>query len=183
MSWLNDLKDRLYDRRMTADERTPNPASSGPKSLNLGNARKIIILFPAAEKQDRQQVEKWKATVGNPKQQITLVGLLTSPGEVANDHFTIIPATERNWYDLPQGPMTDRYLAEDCDLLLRLGPAEDRHLDYLAAAKQARLKVGPYHPERSPIYQLQFDGRTHVKLADQLKAIEAIFSFTNGKPT
>ena len=103
-------------------------------------------------------------------------------GTAAYD-FTAISPKEKTWFGAPKGEMTKRYLEEECDLLIRLGPPTHHRLDYLAAVKRASMKVGPYRPEHTHIYQLQFDGETHTALSDQLSAIEAIFSFTNAEPT
>ena len=181
MSWLSDRQARLFGRRLEQDRRDPTPRPG--QTLNLESAQRILVLFPADEAANRKTIEAWKEKMRRAKRIITLYGVFEKDFGDATFDFTAISPKERNWFQLPKGEMTERFRNEEADLLLRLGPPDDPRLDYLAAISAAQLKVGPFHPGHTPIYQLQFDGKANADLNDQLNAIGAIFEFTNAKPS
>lgn len=182
MSLLTDIKNYLFQRKLTAESTGPIPKKSGAAPVNLAGAKNVLLLFPADRSEDRKVAEKWKEATRNGQRQVHLVGYFSKDVGTANYDFPAITIKANNWYGVPQGEVVERYLKEHCDLLIRIGPSTHKIMDYLAAIKKSDLKVGPFHAESSPFYQLQFDGRANTDLKDQLAAIETIFSFTNAKP-
>lgn len=184
MSLFTDLKERVFQKKLEQKNTLVAVAARAEKSVNIKTAKKLTILFPADRAADRKSVEKWKANDHKPNRKVTLVGYFSKDFGTAEFDFTAISIKENTWYGAPAGEMTKRFLGEDCDLLIRLGPRGHQQLDFLAASKSAELKVGPFDPKLdTPIYQLEFDAQAHEDLQDQLAAIESIFSFTNAKPS
>lgn len=161
----------------------PTIKRSGAVPVNLVNAKNILLLFPADRPEQRKAVEKWGEKTRNGQRDVQLVGYFAGEVKPTNADFTAITRQSLNWYGTPRGETVNRYLKADCDLLLRIGPVTHKVMDYLAAIKNADLKVGPFNRKSFPIYQLQFDGQANTDLNDQLAAIETIFSFTNAQPT
>ncbi|NJC28423.1 DUF6913 domain-containing protein [Neolewinella antarctica] len=184
MSFLPNPKTWLFQRRLLADTRAPEALKAGEKPVNLATATQVLVLFPADKATDRKVVEDWKETTRSATCVVNMAGYFARETGVKDADLLRITAQERNWYGVPVGAPTKRYFEAACDLLIRLGPAGHRELNYLAASKRASLKVGPHDPnENTPIYQLQFDGRANGDLISQLAAIEAIFSYTNATST
>ena len=173
---LSQLKNTLRNRRL-AQHRRPTQANG---RTNLDTAKAVVLLFPAGEVNGRKTANAWAEKHRNGQRKIQLVGYL--PAAAADPGFPTLHPGDKNWYGAFHGPTYDTFRAEPCDLLLRLGPPTHPELDFLAAVKPAALKVGPYH-ERSD-YDLQYDGGGRsATFADQLRAIESIFRYTNAATT
>ena len=174
---LTALKDRLFQHRLSADARQQPPPAV---PLNFGNARAVIVLFPADEATDRKAVDKWRDALRKATNtKIKLAGYFHQSVGATDFGFPAITPANLNWYGVPQGEPVEEYRTLECEILLRLGPPDHRELDYLAVSKDAALKVGPHRPGHPSPYHLQFDASGTRDLREQLAAIERIFSFTN----
>lgn len=178
---LAQLKDRLFRRRLAAETSSGKPART---PIHLLSAKSILVLFPADDAADRKAVDRWRDGFRERKPVVRQAGFFLQDTGGTDFGFPAVARKHLNWYGVPQGAEVAAFRSIECDLLLRLGPPEHRELDFLAATKAATLKVGPYQPddETSP-YHLQFDATRATSLADQLAAIERIFSFTNANTT
>lgn len=175
---LTALKQRLFLRRAAAEAQAgPPPASP----VNLAEAKNIVVLFPADDANDRKAVDKWRDGFRKSGVKVKFTGYFTQPIGETDFGFPAVTSKNLNWYGVPQGAPVEAFRALECDVLLRLGPTEHKELDFLAATKKARLRVGPYQPDAETPYHLQFDSSGATGPAEQLAAIERIFSFTNAK--
>lgn len=173
---LTALKERLFRRRAAAE------AKAGPPSpVNLTTAKNIVVLFPADDAGGRKAVDKWRDGFRKTGVKIKFAGYFAQPVGETDFGFATITPKHLNWYGVPQGDPVTAFRSLECDILLRLGPTEHKELDFLAATKTARLKVGPYRPNVDTPYHLQFDPAGITSLKDQLAVIERIFSFTNAQ--
>lgn len=175
---LTALKKRLFLRRARAEAKT-GPPPAGP--VNLTTARNVVVLFPADDATDRKAVDKWRDGFRKSGMKIKFTGYFAQSIGQTNFGFPAVTANDLNWYGAPRGKAVAAYRALECDVLLRLGPTVHKELDYLAATKQAHLRVGPYRPGEQTPYHLQFDSSSPTDLNAQLATIERIFSFTNAK--
>jgi hypothetical protein len=183
MSLLTDIKNKLFQRRKAA-ETAPSPAiRSGDAPLNLKTAKEIILLFPADSADDRKIIDKWRDDNKSATRHIRLYGYFQQDIGEANFGCEAIKSKDLNWFGAPAGDIVERFRQEPCDLLIRLGDITHRELDYLAAIKGVKLKVGPFNPDADSPYHLQFDARRADALRNQLVAIEQIFSYTNATAT
>lgn len=173
---LTQLKERLFRRRLETETRSGKPAG---KPVNLGNAKSIVVLFPADDAANRKVIDKWRDGFRKAGTAIRIAGYFQQDIGETDFGFPAVTVKHLNWYGAPQGASVDAYRALDCDILIRLGSKEHRELDFLAATKSAQIKVGPYQSGQSTPYHLQFDVERATSLKDQLAAIERIFSFTN----
>ncbi|MFT5998244.1 MAG: hypothetical protein ACI81P_000697 [Neolewinella sp.] len=182
MSFLTNIKERLFRKRTKAETSRPPAVKPGEK-INLTTAKKITIIFIADSAEDRKAVDKWRDTNRRSGCKIKVVGFFEQEVGSASFDFEIVSIKDLNWYGVPQGEVVKKIQRDATDLLLRLGPARHPVLDFLATTKPAKLKVGPFAKDSTNPYHLQFDGSLSVKLKDQLAAIEQIFTFTNATST
>jgi hypothetical protein len=184
MSFLNDIKDRLFLRRFAKDAGRSKHTAAGVKTLHPEVAHRIAILFPADTSAFRKDVDQWRDRTKRPKRKIEVLGFFLQDVGNASFDFNAVSVKDLNWYGIPQGDAVKVFLDQSVDILIRLGPASHPALDYLSALKPAGLKVGPIadSPYPNP-YHLQFDATTQERPRDQLMAIERIFSFTNAPAT
>lgn len=182
MSFLTNIKERLFQKRMEAETSKP-PAKKAGEKINLVTAKRITILFIADSAEDRKAVDKWRDANRQSGSKIKVIGFFEHEVGSASFDFEIVSVKDLNWYGVPQGETVKIIQSDATDLLLRLGPAQHPVLDFLATTKPAKLKVGPFAKDSTNPYHLQFDGSLSVKLKDQLAAIEQIFTFTNATST
>lgn len=171
---FSPLKDRMFRRRLAAETK-----AGSPRPVNLTQAKNIIVLFPADDAADRKAVDRWRDNFRKTGTKIKFAGYFAQPVGATDFGFATITLKHLNWYGVPEGEPVDAYRALECDVLLRLGPADHKELNYLAATRPAALKVGPYQPDVVSPYQLQFDAAPASSLKEQLAFIEHIFSYTN----
>lgn len=177
---LTQLKERLFLRRAAAEARPGKPVA---RPVNLGNAKNIIVLFPADDAADRKAIDKWRDGFRKTGTKIKFAGYFSQDIGETNFGFPAITVKHQTWYGAPSGAPVEEYRKLDCEILLRLGPATHRELDFLATTKAAQIKVGPYQPGADTPYHLQFDAGQATSVKEQLAAIERIFSFTNASST
>jgi len=178
MGLLSDIKEKLFGRRLKEATKHPHRTSGG-RAIHPSTAQEITVLFLADSAEDRKAVDKWRDTNAKTNCKIKVVGYFEQEVGATNFDFAVLSVKDLNWYGAPGGEEVSRFLSEKTELLLRLGPSEHKILDYLAAAKSAGLKVGPFTEDAHHPYQLQYDARNSPKIKDQFAAIAQIFSFTN----
>lgn len=142
-------------------------------------ATEITIVFPADSADDRKVVDKWRDANKRPGCKIRAIGYFAQDVGSASFDFVMVNPKDKNWYGIPNSDAIRDYKASPTQLLIRLGPAEHGVLDFLAATKNADLKVGPYTEETNNPYHLMYDASQSEKLKDQLATIAHLFSFTN----
>lgn len=184
MSFLNDIKDKLFLRRFNRDAGESKQPSSAGQPPHPERAHRIAIVFPSDTSEFRKDVDKWRDRTKSPKRKIEVLGFFQQDVGGASFDFNALSIKDLNWYGIPQGDSVKAFLDQSVDILIRLGPSSHPVLDYLAAIKPAGLKVGPIAngPYPNP-YHLQFDASEQERPRDQLMAIERIFSFTNAPAT
>lgn len=182
MEALDRIKRRLFLRRRAREADTKVPAGRRA-TVNLETARNVVLLFPADRVEDRKTVDRWRDRHAGPRKHVRAAGVFTEKVGHANFDFLAFDPTHLNWYGAPKGEVYDRFKTLDCDLLLRLGAADDPLLDYLAAVLPAALKVGPFRPDADFVYDLQYDPTGNPKLSQQLALIASIFTYTNAATT
>lgn len=170
---VNKLKAILLARQLKQHRCSPQAAGA---TTNLATAKTITLLFPATGPADTKTLKTWAENRRKSKQQVQLVAYHpTAPAD--HGHPTLHPS-DKSWYGGFKGPTYDTFRSEKTDLLLRLGPPTHPELDQLAGVKPAALSVGPYGGE-SKVYDLFYDAGKDATFADQLRAIESIFRYTN----
>jgi len=177
---LTQFKELMFRRRAAAEARPGKPVA---RPVNLGNAKSIVVLFPADAAADRKAIDKWSDGFRKQGTKVKLAGYFSQDVGETNFGFSAISTKQLNWFGAPHGSIVDEYRKLDCEILLRLGPVDHRELDFLAATKAAQIKVGPYQAGEDTPYHLQFDAGQATSVKDQLAAIERIFSFTNANST
>ncbi|MEX0966848.1 MAG: hypothetical protein WD077_06395 [Bacteroidia bacterium] len=75
-------------------------------------------------------------------------------------------------FSFPKNASLQPFLSRSFDLIINLGKDNCFPLLYVAATADAPVKVGPYHPELMPYYDLMFD----VKPQDGIAAFIAQFN-------
>ena len=176
MAPLADIKARLFRRRFKQDLAKLKGSTGATRPVHLSTARKITILFPADNAEDRKAVEDWRPP-GPEGRRITLFGYFNHEVGATSFSFKAVTVKDLNWYGVPEGTAVDDLRQSHPELLIRLGPAQHRELDYLAATTPAHLKVGPDTPQEN-YYHLRFFPDTE-DLGAQLKSIEKTFTFIN----
>ncbi len=178
MAWLKDIKERFFRRRLE-EEKAKAPASGKENRLHPDTVREITILFLADAADDRKAVDKWRDAHQKPGRKIKALGYFESEVGSASFDFAIVSVKDLNWYGVPKGETVDQFKAAATELLIRIGPEAHPVLDFLAAAKPASLKVGPFTEDPNNPYHLQYDSQRATKPKDQFAAIAKIFTFTN----
>lgn len=176
MAGLADIKDRLFHRRLRREIGKVPAAERSGEPVKLATARRITILFPADNAEDRKAVEDWQPP-GVEGRRVTLFGYFNHEVGATSFSFKAVTVKDLNWYGVPEGAAVDDLRQSHPDLLIRLGPAVHRELDYLAAVTPARLKVGPDTPTENH-YHLRYFPNTE-DLSAQLAGIVKTFTFTN----
>ena len=176
MAPLADIKARLFQRRLKQELAKQKSSGGASRPVHLSTARKITILFPADNAEDRKAVEDWRPP-GQESRRITLFGYFNHEVGSTSFSFKAVTVKDLNWYGIPEGSAVDDLQQSHPELLIRLGPAHHRELDYLAATTPADLKVGPDTPQDN-YYHLRYFPDTE-DLGAQLKSIEKTFTFIN----
>lgn len=177
MSLVSDFKQRLFRQRTERDTAEERPAGSRPPHLDA--AQHLTILFRADSAEDRRAVDKWRDANARSGRKIRVLGYFDQEVGSASFDFSVVTVRHLNWYGLPRGEVVTEFQREPTDILLRLGPPRHPVLDYLAAVRPAKLKVGPYRPDTLPFYHLLFDSQGQERPARQLPLIQHIFTYTN----
>jgi len=183
MSLIANLKNAFFQRRLLREIDLRKPDYQ-PRAVNPATAKYVAVLFPADSADDRKLLEEYRRQRKLDGLRTEVLGYFTADVGSATfgiDHFS---AKELNWYGAPQGSAVEKFLSRPCDLLITLGPAGHRQLDYLAALKKAGLRVGPYTESPENPYDVMFSTRRKAAgLKDQLNQIERIFKVTNATAT
>jgi len=183
MAFLTGIK-RNFFRRKLAEELASLPAPPKPKGPhNLLTAKRITLLFPADNADERKVINKWRDANKRAGRKIRVLGFFAEDIGSTTFNFRTLSVKDLNWFGLPGGGLVDEFRKESCDILLRIGPVEHPVLDYLSTISQASLKVGPFVAETETPYHLQFDAIASGTFSEQLRTIEKIFSYTNAKAT
>ena len=185
MSALDDIKGRLFKRRLRnllAAQRPPAGQTGEP--VHPETAGDITLLFVADDAEQRKQVDKWRDRFRRPGRKVSALGFFSEPIGTTNFDFLAVSTKELSWYGAPQGPEVDKFLRASTDLLLMVGPPDHPVLDYLAALKPARLKVGPLSGQSNAPYHLQYEatGGAAAEVKQRLATIASLFAFTNAVP-
>jgi len=178
MAFLADIKDKLYRRRLLADAKSPEPATDG-RPPRPDTAADVTIVFLADAAEDRRAVDRWRDKEQRPGRKIRVLGYFEQEVGAASFDFEVITPKDLNWYGIPESDAVTKYRGAATDLLMRFGPADHKVLDYLAAIKPARFRIGPYSTDTANPYHLQFDAGHAPKTAEQQAVLKHIFSFTN----
>lgn len=176
MTFFNNIKKTLFRKRLSSEiAKAPLPTGA----QHPDTAKDITIVFPADSASDRKVLDKWRDAHQRPGVRIRAIGYFAHEVGSASFDFTMVTLKDKNWFGVPDNEAIRTYRSEPTQLLIRLGPPEHGVLDYLAAAKTAGLKVGPYSEEPMNPYHLMYDAGQAESFKDQLAAITHIFSFTN----
>ena len=175
---LDGLKQRQFRRNLETRRRAVRPVTPSPAAppTNLATARTIALLYPADDAEQRKKIDRWRDKLAA---RVEALGYFSADVGSTSFDFTVVSPKTLNWYGAPTGEAVEKFLRTPCDLLLRLGPAGHRELDYLAALKPAGLRVGPRSADVDTPYHLQYDNSGSQGPSDDLRAIERLFSFTN----
>ena len=185
MGALDDIKARLFRRRLhqlrAAQRSTPGQPST---PVHPETAEEITLLFIADDADERKLISNWRDQFQRPGRKVTALGYFSQPTGTTSFDFTALSPKDLNWFGAPGGPVVDRFLRESTDLVLALGPPDHPVLDYLAALKPARLRVGPLTSAPDAPYHIQYDapGGLKASVRQRLATIEAIFAYTNAVP-
>ena len=176
MAPLADIKARLFARKLRQERKKlqDQPAPSEP--VQLSTARRIAVLFPADNAEDRKFIESWRPP-GTEGRRLMLLGYFSHEVGTTSFSFKSLTVQDLNWYGVPEGPAADDLRQSHPDLLIRLGPPEHAILDYLAAVTPAGLKVGPDTAGEN-YYHIRFFPDSD-DLRSQMATIEKTFTFTN----
>ncbi|MEL6276769.1 MAG: hypothetical protein AAFQ37_06135 [Bacteroidota bacterium] len=179
MAIVANVKKVLFQRRLLREIQRRKPDYQ-PRVVNPDTAKTIAILFPADSVDDRKTVEAYRQARKQSGLRTELLGYFTK--HVGNssfgfDHFS---NKDLNWYGIPGGERVEKFLERPCDLLMCLGNAGHKQLDFLASLKDAGLRVGPYSEAPDNPYDVLFSIEGIAKdLGEQLKQIDRIFKVTN----
>lgn len=179
MAGLSSIKDRLFQRQLRQRRAGTAAELRDGRAVHPAMARDLLILFPADSAEARRQLDRWRDANRRSDLRIRVLGYFDQEVGSTNFDFEVVTVKDLNWYGAPRGAAVDKFREGSVDLLYRLGPPEHRVLDFLAATRGARLKVGPYSPAPHHPYHLQYDAALATRVPDQLAGIASLFKFTN----
>ena len=146
MAFLLGIKRKIYRRALAEELARASDPTRKVQPVNLNEAKRITLLFPADDADERKVIDKWRDGHKRAGRKIRVLGYFSEDTGATNFNFRSMSAKELSWAGVPEGSLVEELRKEACELLIRLGPVEHPVLDYLATVNKASLKVGPYVP-------------------------------------
>ena len=153
MSLINRIKTACWNSMVKKFTSRENRNRS---TFNLDNAKTVGIVYNASEE---YMIKETDDLIDYLKYR----GIKTKSIGLA--HYNIVPhycipqlsklficQKDLNWCWKPSRQKTEDFLNEDFDLLISLDLEQDKTLQYLAAASNAKFKAGYYHPDNIPVF-------------------------------
>ena len=166
---FNSIKKQFHFYFLKKDLRFHNASR---KSVNLGEAKEIGILFDATDTDQKQIVENFTKQLKEQNKKTVLLGFYNFPKPAINFSFDYFNRKNLNWHLEPIGHIVDNFIQRKFDILINLSVKEIVPLEYIAALSQAKFRVGPYEKDKTYCYDLMIDtqGRNDLNyLIEQVK--------------
>ena len=106
MSFLTNIKERLFRKRMEEETSRP-PAEQPGEKVSLVNSKQITILFVADSAEDRKTVDKWRDANQRSGTKIKVIGFLEQEVGSASFDFESIQQHSRAYASLLAGSLAD----------------------------------------------------------------------------
>jgi len=71
--------------------------------------------------------------------------------------FNIFTLKDLNWYGKPSATSIYNFIKMDFDILIDIGPNNEYTLQYMSGLSKAKFKVGRYHANNEPYYDLMIN--------------------------
>jgi len=179
MAIVANVKKTLFQRRLLREIQR-RKLDYQPRVVNPDTAKTVAILFPADSVDDRKTIEAYCEARKKNGLRTELLGYFTKHVGDTSFGFDHFSNKDLNWYGIPSGERVEKFLERPCDLLICLGAAGHKQLDFLASLKDTGLRVGPYTESPENPYDVLFSTEKVAKdLGEQLEQIDRIFKVTN----
>lgn len=158
---------------------------SGPKSpsrpMNLARAKTIGILFDGNDLDQRQQVTRYAEQLRKQNKRVQLLAYLHRADKEATYPFRVFSRKNVDWAHRPKGEEVDKFLTDSYDLFYCLTAESNPVFEYLAAAVNADLKIGPV-AELPDSFDLMIDLGHRASPRQLIDQAEEILKKTNVEP-
>ncbi len=171
---------QYFFRRHLERELLSRQANYAPQAVHPLEAKCVALLFIADDADDRKAVEAYQQARKKAGLRTEILGFFSVEVNQAAYSFDQFSKHDLNWYGIPKGANVEKFLERPCDLLITLGRTAQAQLDYLAALKQTKLRVGPHTGLNDNPYDVQFFiPISGMSVAAQFRQIDQIFKVTN----
>ena len=112
------------------------------KANTLTNAQSIGLLFDATAEKDRKDVLQFARTLEEQGKKVRLLGFIDTRTPLGQTLFPQFTQNDFRWTGQPRGEAISAFISERFDVMLCLNTRQTLHLEWVAAAAQAGMKIG-----------------------------------------
>lgn len=157
----NQLAQLIFNRELRQIKRKP-------QTLSLESVRSIGILYDATENENYEVVKNYVRELRELKKEVLALGFVDQK-ELPNMRFSklgldFFTRKNLNWYFKPSHPMVTKFINADFDILIFLNIEQLLPLKYIAAATQAKFKIGKYDAKNAAFCDFMIKTNEQVTL-------------------
>ena len=169
MKWFKNIKRFLYLKKLRFD------VESLPKTpremINIGQAKRIGILFDASHAEDIITVTKYAESLSQKNKEVSILSFQNN-SEKENSDPRFFDQLNVNWFNIPSHEKIDNFHRKNLDILIGAFVNECLPLEYVAATSNARCRVGAFNDSKSNYFELMINTKKDDSLRYLLQQID-----------
>lgn len=118
------------------------------KTVPLEKARRIVVLFRAAQDPDAIAAQRFAAALRRPDRSVELIAYAESKRTVLPESVSVLRSKDVSWLGIPRGEIAAKVLHQPADILIGAWLGRCLPLSYLAMCSLSTFRLGEYHPEK-----------------------------------
>lgn len=159
MKVVKDLKDKFTHYLIFRKNKQKNYL---PGKINFEQAKSIGIVYSANEDTDKEALKDFINELNKEAKEVTSIEFSKSnnkrPTEMLQTknklHFS---KKDLNLLKIPRKTAIHNFVNRQYDVLIELSDPSNLPLHYISAASKAKLKIGPYNPHYSQLFDLMIN--------------------------
>ena len=169
MKWFKNIKRFLFLKKLRSDV---NSLTKSPREmLNIGQAKKIGILFDASHAEDIITVTKYAESLSQKNKEVSILSFQNN-SEKENSDPRFFNQLNVNWFNIPYKEKIDDFQQQNLDILIAAFVNECLPLEYVVATSNAKCRVGAFNDSKSDYYELMINTKKDASLKYLLQQID-----------
>ena len=127
------------------------------KTVSLGDANEIGILFDATNPDEVSLINQFADSLKKEKKKTILLGYYDQPKRAINFNFSYFNKKDLNWHYQPHGVVIDEFVGRKFDILINAYAKENLPLEFVSAVSHAAFRMGIYDKQKTYAYDFMVD--------------------------
>lgn len=144
--------------------------------MNYKDAKHIGILFSMQSVEDFDRVRAFEKKLQKDGKKVSVLCFLHDKVENFNFHYDIFNKKDFSFWGSIQAANVQAFTSQSFDMLICLERTPNLYIEYLMAASFASFRIGPYHSDRVPLFELMVQQPEGAELNELLNQI---YHYTN----